>query len=439
MDTAMSIDAAQIIGFIACGATSAIFSGAETAITGLGTLKAKHILDTRGDKVKELNLWLHHPGRVLTTVLMFNTAVNVFASVLASDYADRHFADRGLAIATGFTTFVLLIASEIVPKSLGKIYTDTLAVPAMKFIYFCYQVTFPLVLGLSYIAAFIIRAFGGGKHLPGPQITEAELEFLVNVGEKAGVFEATKQDMISGVFEFDEIKVREIMTPRTDMTALELKTPLREAVKLAYESGHSRIPVYDERIDHVVGILFSKDLLQFAGAPDKLNTMRIHHLMRKAHQVPESKLIVDVFKDLKRHKSHMAIVIDEYGGTAGLITLEDMLEEIVGEIEDEHDEDLAKVTEVSAGIFDVLGLMNLDEFLDFFDLEPDQIHAESEQDSETLAGYMIQVIGELPKVGQSIQMGPLTCEVSQVSRHRIERARVRRTLEPMLSNPVEPS
>ena len=135
----------------------------------------------------------------------------------------------------------------------------------------------------------------------------------------------------------------------------------------------------------------------------------------------------------------MAIVIDEYGGTAGLITLEDMLEEIVGEIEDEHDEELAKVTEVSAGIFDVLGLMNLDDFLDFFDLEPDQIHAESEQDSETLAGYMIQVIGELPKVGQSIQMGPLTCEVSQVSRHRIERARVRRTLEPMLSNPVEPS
>jgi putative hemolysin len=435
MDSMLSIDAAEIIGFILCGATSALFSGAETAVTCLGTLKAKHILDTRGDQVKVLHLWLNHPSRVLTTVLMFNTAVNVFASVIASDYADRHFADRGIAIATGFTTFVLLIASEIIPKSLGKIYTDTLAVPAMKFIHFWYRLTFPLVMGLSYMAAIIIRAFGGGKQLPGPQITEEELEFLVNVGEKAGVFEATKQDMISGVFEFDEIKVREIMTPRTDMTALELKTPLKEAVKLAYESGHSRIPIYDERIDHVVGILFAKDLLQFAGAPEKLATMRIHHLMRKAHQVPESKLIMDVFKDLKRNKSHMSIVIDEYGGTAGLITLEDMLEEIVGEIEDEHDEELAKVTEVSPGIFEVLGLMNLDEFLDFFDLEPEQIHAESEQDSETLAGYMIQVIGDLPMVGQKIDMGPLTCEVSQVSRHRIERARVHRTVDPVATNP----
>ena len=221
------------------------------------------------------------------------------------------------------------------------------------------------------------------------------------------------------------------------MTALELKTPLKEAVKIAYESGHSRIPIYDERIDHVVGILFAKDLLQFAGSPEKLATMRIHHLMRKAHQVPESKLIMDVFKDLKRNKSHMSIVIDEYGGTAGIITLEDMLEEIVGEIEDEHDEELAKVTEVSPGIFDVLGLMNLDEFLDFFDLEPEQIHAESQQDSETLAGYMIQVIGDLPMVGQSIKMGPLTCEVSQVSRHRIERARVHRTGEPESGKPVE--
>jgi putative hemolysin len=430
MDDIFSNDTVAIIGFIACGATSALFSGAETAITCLGSLKAKHILDTRGEQVKELNLWLLHPSRVLTTVLLFNTAVNVFASVIATDYANRHFQSRALAIATGFTTLVLLIGSEIIPKSLGKIYADTLAVPAMKFIYFWYRLTFPLVLGLSYIAATIIRAFGGGKISVGPQITEEELEFLVNVGEKAGVFEATKQDMISGVFEFDEIKVREIMTPRTDMTALELKTPLREAVKVAYESGHARIPIYDERIDNVVGILLAKDLLQFATAPEKLQTMRIHHLMRKAQQVPESKLIMDVFKELKRYKSHMAIVIDEYGGTAGLITLEDMLEEIVGEIEDEHDEEIAKVIEVSPGIYDVLGLMNLDEFLDFFDLEPDQIHAESEQDSETLAGYMIQVLGDLPKVGQSIQMGPLTCEVSQVSRHRIERARVQKTIEP---------
>jgi CBS domain containing-hemolysin-like protein len=429
MDNFFANDTTAIIGFITCGVISALFSGSETAITGLGSLKAKHLLDTRGDKAKELNLWLHHPSRVLSTILLFNTAVNILASAIATEYANKYFENRALAVATGFTTLVILIFSEILPKTIGKIYTETLAIPAMKFVYFCYRITMPIVIGLSYLASILIEMFGGGKHQPGPQITEEELEFLVNVGEKAGVFEETKQDMISGVFEFDEIKVREIMTPRTDMTAIELKTPLREAVKLAYESGHARIPVYDERIDNVVGILLAKDLLQFAANPEKMQSTKIQHLMRKPRQVPESKLIMDVFKELKRTKTHMAIVIDEYGGTAGLITLEDMLEEIVGEIQDEHDEEQAKIIEISPGIYDVMGQMNLDEFLDFFEITPVQIHAEGLQEAETVAGYMIQVTGDLPKVGQSTKIGPLVCEVSQVVRHRIERVRVRKTQE----------
>jgi putative hemolysin len=429
MDEFFANDTTAIVGFIACGIISALFSGSETAITGLGSLKAKHLLDTRGEKAKELNLWLHHPSRVLSTILLFNTAVNILASAIATEYANKYFQDRALAIATGFTTLVILIFSEILPKTIGKIYTEALAVPAMKFVYFCYRGTMPLVIGLSYLASTLIELFGGGKHQPGPQITEEELEFLVNVGEKAGVFEETKQDMISGVFEFDEIKVREIMTPRTDMTAIELKTPLHAAVKLAYESGHARIPVYDERIDNVVGILLAKDLLQFAASPEKMQITKIQHLMRKPRRVPESKLIMDVFKELKRTKTHMAIVIDEYGGTAGLITLEDMLEEIVGEIQDEHDEEQAKIIEISPGIYDVMGQMNLDEFLDFFEITPAQIHAEGLQEAETVAGYMIQVTGDLPKVGQSTTIGPLVCEVSQVVRHRVERVRVRKNQE----------
>jgi len=429
MDNFFANDTAAIVGFITCGVISALFSCAETAITGLGSLKAKHLLDTRGDKAKELNLWLHHPSRVLSTILLFNTAVNILASAIATEYANKYFEDKALAVATGFTTLVILILCEIIPKTIGKIYTENLAIPAMKFVYFCYRMTMPIVIGLSYLASTLIEMFGGGKHQPGPQITEEELEFLVNVGEKAGVFEETKQDMISGVFEFDEIKVREIMTPRTDMTAIELKTPLREAVKLAYESGHARIPVYDERIDNVVGILLAKDLLQFAANPEKMQTTKIQHLMRKPRRVPESKLIMDVFKELKRTKTHMAIVIDEYGGTAGLITLEDMLEEIVGEIQDEHDEEQAKIIEISPGIYDVMGQMNLDEFLDFFEITPAQIHAEGLQEAETVAGYMIQVTGDLPKVGQSTKIGPLVCEVSQVVRHRVERVRVRKTPE----------
>lgn len=430
METMLELDQASIVGFIICGLLAAIFSFVETAIIALGTLKAKHLLDTQGAKVKELNLWLNNPSRVLTTILLFNTSVSVVASALATEYALRHFDNKALAIAAGFTTFVVLIFCEMIPKTLGKIYSDRLAVPAMKFVYFVYLVTFPLIWVLSTIADATVRILGGGKLASTPPITEEELEFLVNVGEKAGVFESTKQDMISGVFQFDEIKVREIMTPRTDMIAIEARSPLKDAIKLAYESGHARIPVFDDRIDNVVGILLAKDLLQFAIHPERQASTRIMSLIRKPYQVPESKLIMDVFKELKKTKNHIAIVIDEYGGTAGLITLEDMLEEIVGEIQDEHDEEIAKVLEIAPGIYDVQGLMNIDEFLDYFHLDHATVHEEDEdQDAETVAGYMIQRIGDLPRVGQKINIGDMVCEISQVARHRIERVRVHKNLE----------
>ncbi|MCX6117285.1 MAG: hemolysin family protein [Proteobacteria bacterium] len=432
MDQLFQSDSASVTGFFVCFVVAALFSLVETAVTSLGSLKAKHLIDTKGEKVKELHLWLNEPGRVITTILFFNTAVNIIASAIATEYANRHFDNQAMAIAAGFTTFVMLIFSEIIPKTIGKIYSDTLAVPSMKFIYFVYLLTLPIIWILSFIADATIRLFGGGKKTSAPPITEEELEFLVNVGEKAGVFEETKQDMISGVFEFDEIKVREIMTPRTDMIAIESKAPLREAIKLAYESGHARIPVYDDRIDNVIGILLAKDLLQFAINPDRQAHTKILSLIRKPYQVPESKLIMDVFKELKKTKSHMAIVIDEYGGTAGLITLEDMLEEIVGEIQDEHDEEEAKVVEVSSGIYDVTGLMNFDEFLDYFDISPADVDSNEEQDAETVAGYMIQQIGDLPRVGQKVKISGLVCEISQVARHRIERVRVIRPLDSTL-------
>ncbi len=399
MDVLFQSDSVSIIGFIICGLVAALFAISETAITSLGTLKAKHLLDTRGDKVSQLNLWLNDPGRVLTTILFYNTAVNIIASAIATEYANRHFDDKAMAIATGFTTFVILIFCEIFPKTLGKVYADVLAVPAVKFIHFVHLLSFPVVWLLSLFNSGLIRLFGINERVSAPPITQEELEFLVNVGEKAGVFESTKQDMISGVFEFDEIKVREIMTPRTDIVAIEAKSALREAIKLAYE------------------ILLAKDLLQFAIHPDRQASTKIMMLIRKPYQVPESKLIMDVFKELKRTKNHMAIVIDEYGGTAGLITLEDMLEEIVGEIQDEHDEEEAKIVRVAPEIYYVAGLMNIDEFLDYF-------HDDSSLDAETVAGYMILAFGDLPRVGQKVTIGSLSCEVAQVSRHRIERVRV---------------
>lgn len=418
-------DVLSLVVIFICVILSAFFSAAETSITSLGSLKARHILDIRGKTVKQLNLWLKHPSRVLTTILIFNTAVNILASAVATELATRYFQSRAVGIATGSVTLLILVFGEILPKSFAKALPEPIAIPTLKIIEFIYWLMFPIIWAFSEMAAGTIKLLGA-KDKKGPPITEEELEFLVNVGEKAGVIEETKQEMISGVFEFDETRVREIMTPRTDVRAIELKSSYSDAVRIANETGFSRIPVFEGRIDNVVGILLVKDLLQFASPGKDCGNAKISDMMREVFFVPESKLIMDVFKDLKRNKNHVAIVIDEYGGTAGLVTFEDILEEIVGEIQDEFDTEEAEIVDRGNGSYDILGSMNVEDFLEFFELDSQDLGIEREGDVDTIGGWLTHILGDLPKVGKYVVIGPLRLEVIEMARHRIKRLRAKR-------------
>ncbi len=270
----------------------------------------------------------------------------------------------------------------------------------------------------------MIRTLGSDQSLQ-PAITQDELEFLIEVGEKAGVLEDMKRTMINGVFEFDETRVREIMTPRTDIIAVEKNQSIEEAVQLTIQTGHSRLPVYEDRIDNIMGIIFAKDLLRVLSDPDRSNKtpLNLSHVMREPLFVPESKPLMEVFKELKRTKNHMAIIIDEYGGTAGIVTMEDILEEIVGDIQDEFDAEEAKILKIDDNTYDVAGSVNISEFVEYFDLD-ESFEKEVEGEVDTIAGWMTQSLGSLPEVGQSLSHGPLTIEVTDVERHRIERLRV---------------
>jgi len=412
-----------------CLLLSAFFSASETAITALGPLKTKHLIESSEQKCKHLQLWLEYPGRVLTTILIFNNLVNIFISVLATKMAIFYFESAAIGVATGVATFMILIFGEVIPKSFAKANSEPLALISLKIVRFIYRLSYPLVWCLSSFASFIIRSLGGNPNTAArPTITEEELEFMINESESSGVLEEAKKDMISGVFDFDETKVREIMMPRTDMTIISKKTTFEEAVKLAIETGYSRIPVYEDRIDNVVGVLFAKDLLRLATENNGNKTLNIEKIMRESVFVPESKSIMSVFKELKRSKNHMAIVIDEHGGTAGLVTMEDMLEEIVGEIQDEFDTEEAKILEIDKGIYDVAGSMNISEFLEYFDMDEDSF-GELEQDVDTMAGLLTQMLEEMPKVGQGATLGPFNIEVSEISRHRIRRLRVVKNVE----------
>lgn len=413
-----------------CLVLSAIFSASETAITSLGSLRAKHLVDQNHSSLRQLNLWLNHPSRVLTTILIFNNIVNILASAVATDLAARIFASNAIGIATGTITLLVLVFGEVVPKSFAKAHSEQLALPALNLIYAIYVCTSPIVIAFSELANRFVRIMGGGRR-EAPPITEEELEFLVNVGERAGVLEETKKEMIVGVFEFDETKVREIMTPRPDIRWLRIDATFDDAAKLALETGLSRIPVCDmQGIDHVIAILLVKDLLKVARAGEQaIKNFRLKQFMREPLFIPESKLIMDVFKELKRTKQHVCIVVDEHGGTAGLVTMEDILEEIVGEIQDEYDSEEAEILELEPGIYDVAGSFNIDEFLEFFELDEDDISDRPEEGVDTIAGWITSLLGELPEVGKTVQIGPLNMEVSDIERQRIRRVRVSKIID----------
>ena len=421
-------DSVELLTIAASLAFAALFSGCETAITSLGTLKAKQMLEQGKQRQKPLSLWLAHPGRVLTTILIFNNLFHILASAVATDFANRHLQNNAISIATGVMTLLILIFVEIVPKSFAKTHSERLAPPTLTLIYALYLCVAPVVWLFAEGASRVVRVLGGVRKET-PPITEEELEYLVNVGERAGVLEETKKDMLVGVFDFDEIKVREVMTPRPDVKWLSLDSDLNAALSLAVETGMSRIPICEASgIDHVVGILLVKDLLKVARDSSSGAGYDLAKIMRAPFFVPESKQVMEVFKELKSSKNHIAVVIDEHGGTAGLVTMEDILEQIVGEIQDEYDTEEAEIVELESGIYDVAGSCNIDEFLEHFDLDEQSLTDKPDEGTDTIAGWIFSQLGELPEVGTTLRIGPLNVEVTEVERQRIRRVRVSKIL-----------
>ena len=418
-------EAGSLAVIFTCLVLSAFFSAAETAITSLGAMKARHIIDQRGKAAAQLNLWISHPGRVITTILLFNNVVNILASSVTTQLTYHYFRSGAIGLATGLTTFWVLVFGEIIPKSFAKSHAEGTALFAMRGIRIIYMLSYPLIRSLSGFADFVIRLISGGSKTR-PLITEEELEFMVSEGERAGVIGDIKKDIIEGAFDFDETKVREIMTPRPDLTVLHVDTPWKEVTEKAIETGHSRIPVYRESIDQIVGLILAKDLLKFVHHGDGgTENLQASDFMREVHFAPESKSIMEVFKDLKRTKNHMAVIIDEYGSTAGIVTMEDILEEIVGEIQDEFDAEEAPVLKVDENAYEVAGAMNVDEFFQYFGIdEGDLKENERGEDVDTLAGWVTQLIGQMPKAGQKVRVLNFALEVTRVSQMRIDAVRV---------------
>lgn len=391
----MDSNSAYIISIGLCLLLSAYFSASETALTSLSELKAKHLIQEIGEKGKRLELWLLHPNKVLYTLLIGNNIVNILSSVLATDWAYKTFKNSSIAMVTGVMTILVIFFGEIFPKTYAKHNAEKFSIFTLYIVRIFYWAFYPFSYTLNKVVKFLILLFGGKVEHEGPKITEDELEFLISIGEKEGVLENQKKEMLHNIFEISETYVKEIMVPLNDVTMIEISTPLEEIINIIAKTEYSRIPVYENDTDNVIGILYSKDIIKFVNKGlDKIN---IKNILKKAYFVPSTKRIDDLLREFQLKRIHLALVVDEYGSIDGLITLEDILEEIVGEIRDEYDkEEEEDIKQIGENQFIIKGRLNIDDFCEYFGIEK----KESMDEYETISGLIFDIADKIPEIGE---------------------------------------
>ncbi|MGD8836147.1 MAG: hemolysin family protein [Desulfobacteraceae bacterium] len=397
---------------------SGFFSSSETALFSISRTKARHLAKMPGSANVLIKEMKDDPHRLLSTILIGNNAVNVAASAIASRMAFDIFQNYNAGTASSYAvgavtlvmTFLILVFGEVIPKSLATRNSVLIARFVIYPIYWCSILFWPIVIFLDFIPKLT------GRIKQTPSVTEEELMTFVEVVEEEGEIKEAEKELIHNIFEFDDTNASEILTPRADMFVLEADQPLD--LKVIAASGFTRIPVIEESIDNVVGILNVKDLLSHHA--NGQITSDVRKLMRPPYFVPEHIKLDSLLKQFKKRKSHMAIVVDEHGGVSGLITLEDALEELVGEIRDETDKEEPLIVRQKNKDWIVLGKADIGEVNDAINMDiPDSA------DYDTFSGYILEQIGRIPKESEQIVLGDFEIIVKSMDGNRIKEYVVR--------------
>ena len=396
----------------------AIFaSAAETALTSLGRIRIRRLAEEGNRPAQQLQHMLNNPGDFLSTILVINNVAVIVASTLTANLtlALLHF-NSAEAVTTVALALFILIFCEITPKTIAihnaERWALRLAGPVRGFAWMLGW----LVRVLAAIPPLLVRPFGVHTSPRGPFVTEEEIRMLVGTAEEEGVIEEDEEQMIHSIFEFGETTVREIMIPRVDMKAAGGETHIEAVVDLMLRVGHSRIPVYEENIDNIIGIVFDRDLFKYFRENEI--DVPLQEAVRPAYFVPESKKVDELLRELQKQRVQMAIVVDEYGGTAGLVTIEDILEEIVGEIQDEFDAEEDPVEAISENEAVFNALVNIDDVNRVLDLDLE------DEDVDTLGGYVYSHLGKMPVSGDTFEVDSVSFSVVSTVGRRIKKVRV---------------
>ena len=404
------------------------FVAAEIALVSIRRSRVEQLVDEGSSGARRVRRLLEEPGRFLAVSQLGLTVIGFFASAYAAVSIVRTFKtilegfgidpDNSETISLIFVTIVLalftIIFAELVPKTLALANTERFAIALSLPVEFLATALGPLIKVLTGVTAAITRLFGANVSNEA-QITAEELRLIVERGGEQGVLEAEEEQMINSIIELGERRLHEVMIPRIAIVALPASATLEEAIDKLVDEGHSRIPVYEESIDEVVGILYAKDLLPFLKSESGPRPM-IRALLRPPVFVPESMTIDDLLHEFQRRKVHIAIVLDEYGGTAGLLTIEDLLEEIVGEIQDEYDTEEPMVVRLSDDEARVDGRADVDDLAELFDLN---LELEDDDEYDTVGGLIYHRIGGVPSPGDVVDVDGLQLTVETTDGRRV--------------------
>lgn len=394
---------------------SGVFSSAETALTTCNKIRLRSLAEEGDKRAALLCTVLEDRAKMLSTLLIGNNIVNLSASSLSTVLATRLLGSSGAGIATGIITILILIFGEIAPKTLATIYADRLSLAFVRPLRVLMKLLTPVIYVVNFLAGGVLRLVGVDSHAKGEPITEEELRTFVDVSHEEGVIEKDERNMIKNVVDFGDSQAKDIMVPRIDMTLVDVNATYEELMDIFRKDMFTRLPVYEDSVDNVIGIINMKDILLYHEG----DAFSIRNYLRKAFYTYEYKKTAELLSELRAANSSIAIVLDEYGATAGLVTLEDLLEEIVGDIRDEYDEDEKEAfSRVSEREYLVEGAVKLSDVNEKLGLD-----LESE-DYDTLGGFVIGLLDHLPVVGEKAEYEGIRFSVERMTKKRVEMIRL---------------
>lgn len=394
-------------------ALSSFFSAAETALTSVNKIKLLNMVEEKVKNADRVLKLVENPNKMLSTILIGNNIVNICASSLATSIAIFYSPNAGVGIATAAMTIIVLIFGEITPKSFAAQHADKLALAVVNIILFLQYLFTPVIWVLNLVTGLLLKTLGVEKAEKAPTVTEAELKTMVNISHEEGVLEVDERRMINNVFNFGDAQASDVMTPRIKIIAVDAESSYDEVMKIFREEKFSRLPVYTESIDKIIGVLHLKDII-FIDPAD----FSVEKHMRKPFYTSEQTDVAKLFEQMREKNNPIAIVLDEYGGTAGLLTFEDLVEEIVGNIFDEYDETVVDIEETGENEYIVDGMTHLVKI-------NETIGISLESDSmDSISGYITEKLGRFPEAGEVMEDERIRFTILEVDKNRISKVKL---------------